>query len=272
MYKKIKNFSVLLLCFVFFSASAQKKRVKKEVRRYPMTFLNVEYGYQSSQHFINKNYLLYGIWDEGIGYRSDKTWNITLQYGKSLNRHMDLMLGLMHDRQQIFQTKGFDYVPCTPERYGATQIIAAERVVKTQRLEIPIDFRYKFYRKKFAFAPVIGVGLAFYNKRNQTVDMFLDNGVVGENIVNDTYLHQSRGLNLTTILKLGLIYEVDNKLTLKIEPFYKHYTVKEPILDNYKKVNPFGMGVMIGIEHTLMMAEKTEKKRGRKKESKRGRK
>ena len=260
MQLNLRYIILLTLCLGFFSASAQKKRVKKEKRRYPLTFLSLEYGYQSSQLFINKNYLLYGIWDENIGYRGHSSWNMTGQYGKAFNRNMDLMVGIMHDRQYVIQTKGFSYVPCTPERYGATQILSAERVVKMQRIEVPIDFRYKFYRNNFAFAPTLGVGLAFYNMRNEHVDMFLDNGLVGENIVNDTYMHQSRGLNLTTILKLGFIYEVSSKLALKIEPYYKHYTIKEPILAGYKKVNPYGAGVMIGFEQTLDMAAKKEKK------------
>jgi hypothetical protein len=258
--KKIKLF-LLLCCCLPMLAMAQKKRVKKEVRRYPMTFLSVEYGYQYSQLFLNKNYLFYGIFDENIGYRGHTAWNFTAQYGKSFNKKMDVMVGLAHDRQRIIQTKGFDYKPCDPTRYGATRIDSAERIVRTHRIEIPIDFRYKFYRKNFAFAPSLGVGLAFYNARNESVNMILDNGRIGQNIANDDLMQQTRGVNLISCLKLGFLYEVDTKLTIKVEPFYKHYLFKEPILKAYKNVNPFGMGIMFGIEHTLEMAVKPEKKR-----------
>jgi hypothetical protein len=263
--KHFKFFLLILFCFVSFVATAQKKHVKKEKRRYPLTFLSVEYGAQYSQLFLNKNYLLYGIFDENIGYRGHSAWNFTGQYGKSFNKNVDLMIGLAHDRQQIIQTRGFTYLPCDLARYGATKIDSAERIVKSHRIEIPIDFRYRFYYKNFAFAPTIGLGLAFYNARNESVDMILDNGKIGENFANDDLMQQTRGLNLISSIKLGMIYEVDNNLTIKIEPFYKHYVIKEQILKEYKKVNPFGMGVMIGIEHTLDMAARPVKKPKKKK-------
>ena len=260
LFKKFRTFLFLLFIMLPFLAIAQKKRVKKEKRRYPLTFLSVEYGAQYSQLFLNKNYLLYGIFDENIGYRGHSAWNFTGQYGKSFNKNMDLMIGLAHDRQQIIQTKGFSYIPCDLERYGATRIDSAERIVKTHRIEIPIDFRYRFYYKNFAFAPTIGLGFAFYNARNESVNMILDNGKIGQNFANDDLMQQTRGLNLIYSFKLGMVYEVDNNLSIKLEPFYKHYIIKEPILKEYKKVNPFGMGVMIGIEHTLNMAAKPVKK------------
>lgn len=254
-----------LFVIFFLNANAQKKKVKKEKRRYPMTFLNVEYGYQQSQLFINKNYLLYGIWDENIGYTGQMSWNARLQYGYAFKKNYDVAVGLAYERHQITQTKGFNYIPCDPERYGATKIVDAHRIVRSRRLEIPVDFRYKWYSKNFAFAPSVGVGFAFYNTRNQEVNMFLDNGRVGDNLANDTYLQQSKGVNMNALIKLGFIYEVDTKLALKLEPFYKHYWVKEPFLDNYKNVNAFNLGVMVGFEHTLGMAAKVDKKKKGKK-------
>jgi hypothetical protein len=265
---KYRLYCLLLFIVCAFGAFAQKKKAKKEKRHYPMTFLNVEYAYQQSQLFINKNYLLYGIWDENIGYTGQMAWNARVQYGYAFHRNYDLAVGLAYERHQITQTKGFDYIPCEPERFGATKIVDAHRVVRARRLEIPVDFRYKWYHKNFAFAPSLGLGFAFYNTRNQEVNMFLDNGRIGENIANDTYMQQSRGVNMNTLLKLGFIYELDTKLALKIEPFYKHYWIKEPFLDNYKNVNAFNMGIMIGFEHTLGMAAKVEKHKSQPKKKK----
>lgn len=262
---KYRIFFLSLFVIFFFNANAQKKKIKKEKRRYPMTFLNVEYGYQQSQLFINKNYVLYGIWDENIGYSGQMAWNARLQYGYAFKKNYDLAVGLAYERHQITQTKGFDYIPCDPERYGATKIVDAHRIVRSRRLEIPIDFRYKWYVKNFAFAPSVGIGFSFYNTRNQKVNMFLDNGRVGDNLANDSYMHQSKGVNMNTLIKLGFVYEVDTKLALKLEPFYKHYWIKEPFLDNYKNVNAFNMGFMVGFEHTLGMSAKVEKKKKGKK-------
>lgn len=259
-FQKPKLSLLLLLFLVPLAMQAQKKKkVKKEPRRYPMTFLSAAYGQQSSQLFLNKNYLLYGIFDENIGYKGSYTWNATVQYGKAFDKKMDILVGMSHDRHRIIQTKGFDYVPCSPERFGATKIESAERIVKMNRIEIPVDFRYHFRKKNFSFAPSFGAGLAFYNARNQRVKMLLDNGRIGENAVNDDLMQQTRGLNVTATIKLGMVYDLDKDLSIKIEPFYKHYIVKEPILDGYKRVNPLGVGVMFGIEHTLSMAEKKQK-------------
>lgn len=252
---------ITLLLGTFFSANAQKKKHKKEKRNYPLSYYSFGAGYERSLLFLNKNYLLYGIFDENVGFRGGNAMAFAAHYGKSINKRYDIAVGLSHDRQQVVQTKGFDYIPCDPTRYRATSIVKAERWIKMNRVEIPIDVRARLYMRKLAFTPSFGLGLSFYNARNQQVKMTLNNGEIGENAVNDDLMQQTRGFNISALLKLGFLYELGTKTAIKIEPFYKHYLIKEPILAQYKKVNPFGIGIMFGIEQTLNMAPPKDKKK-----------
>ena len=132
-----------------------------------------------------------------------------------------------------------------PTLYGATEIIGAERFVAFQSVEIPLELRYKIQFQKLAVYPALGLRSTFYTHKEQNVEILLDNGEIVDHSNNDMELEHNRNVNFSAVFKLGIQYQTTDRLSLKLEPFYRYHLAQEEVLTKYDKTNLTGLGLQL---------------------------
>ena len=89
---------------------------------------------------------------------------------------------------------------------------------KLSYLEIPMEFKYKFYTKKDFQLDMIGGLSTLYLKKNDIVAESRNGNSM--KIGNNPFL---KSISLSANLGFGISYKLNNKLQINIEPIFKYY-------------------------------------------------
>lgn len=242
-------FAVLLLPVLL---CGQSKRKKKEAT--PKVFIGFNYEPYSSGLILKEkgNSLFSDInnakWKKAKGV----SYNFFLGYG--INKKIDLTSGVSINHFSIIETGGFNFWRCDPALYGAKEVTHSERLVELNSVDIPIDLRYKFKFKKFAFYPSIGLTTIIYSPKKQSVEMTLDNGVKATHPDNDKVIEHNRKVNFALVSKIGVAYRVAPKISLNLNFFHSYRLGNDELLSsNTYKSNLSNLGIGIGGEYALWL-------------------
>ena len=245
-----KLFILAILILPFFIHAQKKTKIKKKVE--PKLFVSANLINQYNNLHITKDFTFETFYKDKNLFETQNTLGLDILFGYKIKEKLDFITGLAYQKYTIKQIEDFLYVACDPTLYKAKTILSAERFVNTKALNIPIEFRYKFYKKnKFALYAILGINLNFLLDKRQSVSILLDNGVLADHPANEKTLPVTNKINIAPIAKIGLRYQVISPLYLKIEPFYTYFVGKEKFLTMTDKTNLFAYGINFGVEYTL---------------------
>jgi len=182
-------------------------------------------------------------WDKGYNN------NIEVKIGFALNKHIDLLIGLGYNHLQIDQTDGFGYWSCAPTQSKPQKVVNAIRTVDLYSIKLPIEIRYNFKIKKIKIYPALGIIPIDYTNKTQNIELVYDNGTTDSHKGNNIYLDHNRKVNLASIFKVGVSYQLLKRIKLKIEPFYKINFGFDEIIEDYQNTILEGYGVLLGAEY-----------------------
>lgn len=242
---------LLLLVSMLISSTVYSQRKKVNIQKYDKLFVGFDYGIYSSNLVVEPDL----NWE--LFHENETKWNrgtgnfYQMIVGALVNKRLSISTGVSFNNFEIAQTQGFGFWRCDPVDYGATEIMGANRIVKLNTLEIPLEAKYRFKVKQFQIYPAIGIRTILYTDKYQNVDIFMDNEMIGEHRLNNKELTHNQNVNFAVELKAGASYRLFERWNVKLEPFYRIHLKHDAILEDYSKTRFYNFGVLMGIEYAI---------------------